>query len=277
MRNRVLACMGLGVLLAAGAAAQSQHTAAALFDKGMNSLTGSGLGAADMTALDYFHRAADLGYGPAQVIMGYYVETGSITFKGQPVGPSTPREPGMAEDWYKKAAQQGDRVAYWLLGRMYYTGDGVTQDLGMAEPWLQKAAALNDPFGQYLLGQVRRQRGDYAGAADLFRKASMQGLPQAQAQLGLLLKEGQGVNQDKVEACAWLMSAYDGGSLEVAGDLRRVEADLGSTLLEQARARAREFEQSTARALVAKGCTGWQGEFAAVPMPPPPDLQAFCR
>src|SRR5438132_5747301 len=83
-------------------------------------------------------------------------------------------------DWYRKAARQDDRLADWLLGRLYYSGSGVPRDLSAAEPWLQKSANQGDPFGQYLLGLIRLERNDYPKAADWFRKAAMQGLPQAQ-------------------------------------------------------------------------------------------------
>lgn len=277
MFNRGLAIVGLAMSLTLGAAGQSQNTAASLFDKGMNSLTGSGLGPNDLNAIDYFRRAAELGYGPAQVVIGYYVENGVITSHGQPVGTMTPREPAEAVEWYKKAAQQGDRLAYWLLGRMYFMGDGVPQDLSAAEPWLQKAASQGDPYGQYLLGEVKLQRSDYAKAAEMFRKAAMQGLPQAQAELGLLLKDGKGVNLDKAEAYLWLIMSYNAGNQSVAETLRALRPQLATTQVEQAQSRSREMDQTMARALVAKGCTGWPGEFAAVPTAPPPDLQSFCR
>ena len=48
------------------------------------------------------------------------------------------------------------------------------------------------------MGQVRLDRQDYAKAASWFQKAADQGLPQAQYQLALLLKDGKGVNQDKI-------------------------------------------------------------------------------
>ena len=157
-----------------------------LYEKGMNNLMGIGISRNDLTAVDYLRRSAELGYPPAQVVLGYFYDTGSVVAQ----------DSQQAADWYKKAAKQDDRLADWLLGRLYYTGNGVPRDLSAAEPWLQKAANQGDPFGQYLLGMIRLERNDYSRAADLFRKAAMQGLPQAQQQLGELLKRGQGVNAD---------------------------------------------------------------------------------
>jgi TPR repeat protein len=51
-----------------------------------------------------------------------------------------------AADWYKKAAKQDDRLADWLLGRLYYIGNGIPRDLSAAESWLQKPARQGDPL-----------------------------------------------------------------------------------------------------------------------------------
>ena len=114
-------------------------------------------------------------------------------------------------------------------------------------------------------------------ALALFRKAAEQGLPQAQEQLAKLLQGGQGVPQDKFEAYVWMLVSSDAGNRRIASDLQALEADLGTTQVEQAKAKAREMEGSVTRSVAAHGCTGWPGEFDTVPAPPPPDLQRFCR
>lgn len=238
-----------------------------LYENGMNALTGVGDSHNDLKALDSFRRAGDLGYAPAQTVLGYFYETGTIVTS----------QPGQALDWYKKAATQGDRVGDWLLGRLYFSGTGTQRDLNAAEQWLQNAANQGDPYGQYLLGRVKLERNDYVNAAVLFRKAAMQGLPQAQQQLGQLLKQGRGVNVDKFEAYVWLLVSYDAGNQAVAGDLQVLEGDLGSTKTEEAKSKARDLEQNATRAVTARGCTGWPGEFNEIPAPPPPDIQRFCR
>jgi TPR repeat protein len=222
----------------------------------------------EQAALDNIRHSAQLGYPPAEVLLGYLYETGSIVTK----------DPGQAADWYKKAAMQDDPVAEWLLGRLIFTA-AVPRDLTEAARWLQKAAAHNDVFGEYLLGKVKLEHQDYTKAAELFRKAAMQGLPQAQQQLGLLLKQGQGVGLDKSEAYTWLVMSYDAGnqSASVATNLAQLEAELGTNGTQQAKSKARDLEPITNRVVVARGCTGWQGEFDTVPAPPPPDIQNSCR
>jgi TPR repeat protein len=241
---------------------------AALFDKGMNALMGSGVSRSDLNALDYFHRSADLGYAPAQVVLGYFYDTGTIVSA----------EPAQALTWYKKAAEQDDRLAEWLVGRLIYTGGtAAPRDLNEAIKWLQKAAAHDDPFAAYLLGNIFLERGQYLRAADSFRKAAVQGLPQAQQKLGLLLKKGLGVAENKYEAYVWLLLSFEAGNQAVAADLHALEADLGGNSVEQAKNKARELQGSATRTVAAHGCTGWPGELQPIPTPPPPELQRFCR
>jgi len=270
MRHRlaVLAVFCLYALLPARAQTDTLGlNAAQLFDKGMNALLGSPANRNDVTALDSFHRSAELDYAPAQVVLGYLYQTGRF------VAP----DPMQAFDWYKRAAGQDDPLAEWLVGYMIYTGAVPPRDLNEASLWFQKAAAHNDPFGQYLLGRVKLDRKDYAGAALWLQKAAIQGVPQAQQQLGLLLLQGRGVPEDKFGAYVWLLLSAETSHRSLNYDLQGLEADLGSNQVEQAKSKARELEASFNRAVVAHGCTGWDGELLAIPAPPPPNIQRFCR
>lgn len=271
MRGRLFAvllvCFGVASQLTNAQTATAGLNAPQLFDKGMNALMGSGVTRSDLNAIEYFHRSAELGFAPAQVVLGYLFETG----RGSAV---SPRE---AFDWYKKAAQQDDPLAQWLAGRMIYDGSIPGRDLSEASGFFQSAADHGDPFGEYLLGRVKFDRQDYPGAAAWFRKAAEQGLPQAQEQLAKLLRNGQGVAVDKFEAYVWMLMSNDAGNLRVANDLQALEVDLGSSQVELAKTKAREMESSVTRSVTAHGCTGWPGEFDVIPAAPPPDVQRFCR
>ena len=56
-------------------------------------------------------------------------------------------------------------------------------------------------------------------------------------------------------------------------DITEYEADQ----IEQAKAKARDLEQVVIRAVTARGCSGWDGEFDEFPTPPPAKLQRFCH
>ncbi len=262
----ILLLLGLSAILQAQQATTSQSPRA-LFEKGMNALAGTGISRSDQIAFDSIHRSADLGYSPAQDAMGYFFETGTLTA----------RDPQQGVVWYRKAAEQGDRLGEWLLGRAYFAGIGTARDLTSAERWLRQASDQGDPFAQYLLALAKQERNDYSAAAEWFRKAAERGLPQAQKQLGLLLKQGRGVAENKTEAYIWLLLSFEAGDRTIADDLKQLEAELGSNQVEQAKTQARDRQQSVSRPVVARGCTGWQGEFGEIPTPPPPDIQRFCR
>ncbi len=241
-------------------------TPAELFDRGMNQLSGANFNRSPLSATHALRRSADLGYAPAQVVLGYFSETGVVTTL----------DPGGAAEWYRKAADGGDRLGQWLLGRLYLTGQGVARDSALAERWLRQAAEQGDPFGQYLLATVYSER-DYTKAPEWFRRAAEQGLPQAQYRFGLALARGCGVNVNKFEAYVWLLVSADAGNALAAQELQALEADLGTNQTEAAKTRARALEKSVSRSVVARGCTGWAGEFDEIPAPPPPGVQTFCR
>jgi uncharacterized protein len=241
--------------------------AAKLFDRGMNALTGSGVTRSPTNALDYFHRSAEMEYVPAEDVLGYFYETGTITTA----------EPAQAAEWYKKAALQDDALAQWRLGQLIYAGTFLSRDLNQAANWLQKSAGHENPFAEYVLGMLKLERNDYPRAAEWFRKAAEQGLSQAQLQLAWLLRRGQGVGVDKFEAYVWMLVSSDAGNPYASNELQALEADLGSNQVEQAKTKARQVERTATRSVSAHGCTGWPGEFDTNPAPPPPDIQRFCR
>ncbi|HWQ03262.1 MAG TPA: tetratricopeptide repeat protein, partial [Candidatus Nitrosotenuis sp.] len=59
--------------------------------------------------------------------------------------------------------------------------------------------------------EQHRQRSDYYEAAKFYEKAALLGHGAAQLQLGLLFREGQGVEKDEVEAFRWIAAAADQG------------------------------------------------------------------
>jgi TPR repeat protein len=240
----------------------------ALYERGMDAITGIGPSRNDMLGIDYFRRSADLGYGPAQIALAYYYETGTVLASS----------PGQAVDLYRKAAQQGDPLAGWLAGRHYFLGNGVPRDPDAAQKWLKLSADQNNAFGAYYLGRSMADR-DYTKAPKLYKIAADQGLPQAQYFYAKALKDGRGIPQDRFTAYVWYSIAADAGYSAAGQDLN--ELDRGGYLtidqITEAKAKARDLEQVVIRAVAARGCSGWDGEFDEFPTPPPPKLQRFCH
>ena len=255
------------VLLSTIAPAQSSSPDS-LYERGMDAITGVGPSRNDSLGIDYFRRSSDLGYGPAQIALAYYYETGTFLA----------REPGRAVDLYRKAAQQGDPLAGWLAGRLYFLGIGGVADRDAAQKWLKLSADQNNAYGAYFLGRLMADR-DYTKAPKLYKIAADQGLPQAQYFYAKALKEGRGIPLDRFTAYVWYTIAADAGYAAAGPDLGELNNGgyLTTDQIEQAKAKARDLEQVVIRAVTARGCSGWDGEFDEFPTPPPPKLQRFCH
>jgi len=240
----------------------------ALYDRGMDAITGVGASRNDALGVDYFHRSADLGYGPAQIALAYYYETGAFL----------PRDPARALELYRKAAQQGDALAAWLAGRICFLGTGALHDPEAARKWLKIAADQKNPFGAYYLGRLMADK-DYTKAPALYKIAADQGLPQAQYLYAKALKDGHGIAQDRFAAYLWYTIAADAGFAAAGPDLVELERDGNLTMdqISAAKAQARDLEQVVIRAVTARGCSGWDGEFDEFPTPPTPRLQPYCH
>lgn len=268
MRSFAL-CFACLIVQAATAFAQGpplNGTPEQLFDAGMNAISGTSGMRNDLAAVDYFRRSAQKNYGPAQVVLGYLYDMGVIES----------RDPSQAADGYRKAADAGDPLAQWLLGRLYVTASGLPRDDAAAQKWLTRSADQKSPFAAYLLGSLLAER-DYAKAPQWFRMAAEQGLPQGQFSYAWTLKEGRGIERDRVNAYTWFLLALDGGYSAAQNELALLEGTLTQNQLDQAKSDARKFEDSTRRSIAAHGCTGWDGELMSIPTPPPPKTQKFCR
>lgn len=252
--------------LAATAQTSSSSDAKAVYNQAMNKLTGTGPNRNDLVGVDLMTRAADLGYLPAQLAAGFIYESGRATVAGNA---------SRAADYYRKAASQGSHQAEYLLGRLYFLGVyGPSRRDG--EKWLQSAADAGNPFASYLLGLSIYER-DPAKALPRFRAAALQGLPYAQYRLGSALTEGRVPPINKREAYLWFFIAAEYGVSEAATQASLLESDLGTTETEKAKTEARDMQAKYRRAVVASGCTGWEGELDAIPSPPPLELQQFCN
>ena len=96
------------------------------------------------------------------------------------LGKGVPADPTKAEDWYRKAAEQGHFQAEDNYGRMLFERGQRTQ----AAPWLEKSAARGDPRGELILGTMLFNgdgglQKDWPRAYALVVRASDSGLSQA--------------------------------------------------------------------------------------------------
>jgi clan AA aspartic protease (TIGR02281 family) len=143
------------------------------------------------------HRLADLGFAPAQTVLGLAYHYGRGVRQNDPE----------AVKWFRKAADQGYAEAEFYLARAYEYGMGVRQNYTEAMKWFREAAdqgyanAQNDIGLAYLNGQGVPQ--NHAEAVKWFRKSAEQGNASGQWMLGMAYQGGHGAPQNYVLAYMW--------------------------------------------------------------------------
>lgn len=165
---------------------------------------------------------------------------------GGALGKSAPADQGGGDSALvalKYAAEGGHPVAQWKLGRMYASGDGVTQDALRAFDYFSKIAnahAEDSPqapqarivanafvqLGQYYLDGIpdSQVKADPGRAREMFAyAASYFGDPDAQYHLAKLYLAGEGAPRDVRYAARWLGLAAHKGQYQA-------QAMLGSML-----------------------------------------------
>jgi TPR repeat protein len=132
---------------------------------------------------------------------------------------------------------------------MYRDGRGVPQDYTDAVMWFRKAADQGDAVAQYLLGdQYAKGEGapqDYAEAMIWFRKAAEQGHPVAKLYLGVMYAEGRGVPQDYVRAHMWFSLSAAQGEQKAVKALDMAERRMTPAQIAEAQKLSREWKPTT--------------------------------
>ena len=93
-------------------------------------------------AIAWYRKAAEQGYGPAQVSL-------AIHYGG---GLGVKKDTSESLKWYRAAATAGFAPGQFGLAMCYLNGDGIIKDSIEAVNWLRRAAEQGHPGGQYYLG-----------------------------------------------------------------------------------------------------------------------------
>jgi TPR repeat protein len=129
-----------------------------------------------------------------------------------------------AAAWLRKAADQGLADAQYVLGMMYFQGEGgVQQDFKQGVEWLWKAADQGMAKAQFNVGIMYKAgngvQQDFKQAAAWYQKAAEQGLTRAQFFLAMMYEQGEGVQQDFKQAAAWYQKAAEQGDAGAQSNL----------------------------------------------------------
>jgi TPR repeat protein len=151
----------------------------------------------------------------------------TIDVQGTP-GISAGSERASAMKEVRKAADQGDAIAEYYMGKVYETAEGVGQDYVQAETWFARSAAQGFAPGERALGQLyymgRGVAANYVVAAEWFTKAAEQDDVDAEASLGYMYANGQGVPVNREAAIAWFKKAAAQGDTDSKIQLQKLYA-----------------------------------------------------
>ncbi len=119
-----------------------------------------------------------------------------------------PQDSGRALHWFRKAAEQGHAKAQQRLAKMYYNGEGVTENKERAFYWYEKGVSVETAEQKFALAdKYDRGLGDFpqdsGRALHWFRKAAEQGHAKAQQRLAKMYYNGEGVTENKERAFYW--------------------------------------------------------------------------
>ncbi|PKP30345.1 MAG: hypothetical protein CVT99_13535 [Bacteroidetes bacterium HGW-Bacteroidetes-16] len=121
-----------------------------------------------------------------------------------------------ANDWLHKAADKGNSQAMYIIGLLYYNGEGVDQDYNVAFIWSKKAAdkgvagAMNTIGACYANGYGVPV--NTTEAINWYKKAAKKGEEKALANLGYCYKNGTGLPKNVSESIIWFTKACEKGN-----------------------------------------------------------------
>jgi TPR repeat protein len=125
--------------------------------------------------------------------------------------------------WYEKAAHQGFPLAQERLGSMYLYGEGTPQNLDQARKWIQKAINQEDKYAKVVLADMYRKGQDYTKAREIYQELA-ESLPIALDRLADMYQKGQGIDIDLEHALVLYKQAALQGYIEAVaylGDIYR--------------------------------------------------------
>jgi TPR repeat protein len=155
-------------------------------------------------SVQWWRRAAEQGYAPAQVNLGLM----------RLIGVGTSKNPWDARRWFLAAAEQGSAHGQNNLALLYRTGEGGERNFDEAVFWFRRAAAQGLDVSITLLGEMYAAgegvAQDRQQALSWWRKAAAMGHSGGLAHLADAYARGDGVPSDHAMANAMLKRADKG-------------------------------------------------------------------
>ncbi|WP_319411405.1 peptidoglycan-binding protein [uncultured Cohaesibacter sp.] len=131
------------------------------------------------------------------------------------VGEGVDSDLGVAASWFEKAAKLNMPQAQYSLANLYEKGQGVRKDLQVSRLWYQRAAEQGNVKSMHNLAVLYAEGGlgkpDFQKAAQWFLQAADHGLKDSQYNLAILFARGMGVKQDLLQSYKWFAIAAQQG------------------------------------------------------------------
>jgi len=114
------------------------------------------------------------------------------------------------------------------IGKLYYKGEGVTQDYHKAIEWFEKAVELGDVNAEMELGDLYYFKNkfiaqDYEKAFLLYEKAAQKNYAIAQSRLGEMYRDGKYVERNLQKAIEWFEKSVENGDTRAKYQLQQVK------------------------------------------------------
>jgi uncharacterized protein len=159
---------------------------------------------------------------------------------------------------YKKAlsewrgpANAGDADAQFNMGQAYKLGRGVAVDRAIAEEWYRKAALQGHPQAEESYGLTLFENNKRAEAEQWLLKAAGRGEQRAQYVLGTMYFNGDGVARDWVRAYALTVRAAAQGMTQASTAQAQMDRHIPLAERQQGLELARKYEREAGRPQIA--------------------------
>ena len=152
-----------------------------------------------------------------------------------------------AVDRWRGPAIAGNADAQFNLGQAYKLGRGVPADLSQAEEWYRKAAVQGHPQAEDNYGLALFQNGKRTQAVAWLEKSSNRGEPRAQFVLGTMYFNGDGVERDWVRAYALIVRSSQSGLPQASAALAQMDKYISLQERQQGLTLSRQYEEMANR------------------------------
>ena len=161
-------------------------------------------------------------------------------------GSNVAKDETAAAIWLKRAADQGQPVAQYMLGKLNQYGLGVPKDAAQALRWYDAAAVQGNRKAMHQLAIAYAQGlgtpKNASEAARWFSRAAGTGYVDSQFNLAVLYERGEGVPQSLLEAFKWYEIAAAQGDPESTARADVLRTQLGAADLAAAQQAAAAFK-----------------------------------